>query len=283
MIPTPLLGFSQTSGIRSVRRPVIALAVAGLLATLLWRLLPREPEPPPQSRESGDRVEVSPCPTPLGLEDLEFVFIDPDVVKAGNRKIIVGDAFCIATKEVSRRDWQKVMGGKLRRPEWGLDWPITHVTIDDVNVFMKNLETREPGSIYRLPTAEEWEFAARAGSETDFFFGDDASQLHRYGNCDNFLEQDGFDGPAPIGSFLPNDWGLFDVHGNVAEWVQRPEGMDRLDSKGEEQALRLGGHFGLKVGGCAFSAARFPVKADKSDREDTGFRVVRELGNGGNS
>lgn len=217
-----------------------------------------------------------PCPAPEGLQDLSFVEIGPGVVDLGAQKVTVDTAFCMATKEVSRRDWLEVMGGEIGRPDWPLDWPMTDVTPEDANAFLTQLEARDPGVTYRLPTAAEWEYAARAGGTGDYFFGDDSSTLHRYGNCKNFLRRDGHDGPAPIGSFLPNRWGLYDVHGNAAEWVEWPEDAgSALNDQGQEQAMRLGGSFENVPSNCGFGGGHSQVLADY-DRQDTGFRIVRE-------
>ncbi len=251
------------------RRQQLSGIAAGFLAAvlafvLIWWWLPKE---------------ESPCPPPAGLHDLQFIEIEPDFIDLEDRNLTIADAFCIGTKEVSRRDWLTVMGGELPRPDWPLEWPMTDVTIEDAHAFTEQLQERQPGASYRLPTAAEWEFAARAKATTAYFFGDDTSRLHKFGNCNNFLSRDGHDGPAPIGSYEPNTSGLYDVHGNVAEWVLWPgeDGPTLTDESGEK-ALRLGGSFDNAPMSCTFEGSRSEVKANTSSRQDTGFRVARDLG-----
>lgn len=73
--------------------------------------------------------------------------------------------------------------------------------------------SEKTGKLYRLPTEAEWEYACRAGSKTTYSFGDDPSQLGDYA-----WSVDNAEKPQPVGKKKPNAWGLYDLHGNVAEW-----------------------------------------------------------------
>lgn len=112
------------------------------------------------------------------------------------------------------------------------DNPVSHVSWGDANAFAVWLGKKE-GKRYRLPTEAEWEYFARAGTTTLFFSGDDVESLAGYANVpDQSMKEnsstptgyavletrDGYSGKAPVGSFKPNAFGLYDVHGNVFEW-----------------------------------------------------------------
>ncbi len=110
------------------------------------------------------------------------------------------------------------------------DHPVVQVSWHDAVAFCDWLGKKE-NAVYRLPTEAEWEYACRAGSTTTFSFGEYQYFLKWCGNgADNGLRQfygqypvadvasDGFTFTAPVGSYLPNAFGLYDMHGNVLEW-----------------------------------------------------------------
>ncbi|MFQ5449583.1 MAG: SUMF1/EgtB/PvdO family nonheme iron enzyme [Nitrospinaceae bacterium] len=120
--------------------------------------------------------------------------------------------------EVTQRKFQFVLN---RNPSHfqGAELPVDSVTWMDANEYCKKLGKR-------LPTEAEWEFAARAGTATEYYWGEDFDP--KMGNlCDSTCKlnvrstegSDGFKQTAPVGSFPPNPFGLYDMAGNVSEWV----------------------------------------------------------------
>lgn len=129
---------------------------------------------------------------------------------------------------------------------------------------LPDIWTLDPNSNgYRLPTEEEWEYACRAGTVTDYSFGDDATLLPHYG----VFDQNAQDGPAPVGSKRCNAWGLFDMHGNVGEWCHGPPGQPRADR---------GGSWSDSSQDCR-STSRYRIEPDYR-LNYVGFRVVLHVG-----
>lgn len=189
------------------------------------------------------------CPSPRS-PPIAFVKVEPE----GKRP------YCISRFEVTQRVWRRV-AGKVPTRRRGDALPVVRVSWNDLNPFLARLEKRAPGTGFRLPTAAEWGYAARAGNK-----GNPGEPLPREANCDNKEETDGFEGLAPVASFPPNAWGLFDMAGNVSEWVSD---RDKSGKRG-----RRGGSFNHVSKNCSITY----FNSSKPDKEyyDVGFRIVRD-------
>jgi sulfatase modifying factor 1 len=199
--------------------------------------------------------------------------------------------FWMARTEVTQALFLEVTGEKRGSAVGsGPQHPADSLTWDEAVDFCRRLTDRErargtipPGYEYRLPTSVQWEYAARAGKSTAFSFGDDASQLHRYGNFNDKsggwnnnqdeTQDDGEKYTAPVGKYLPNPWGLHDMHGNVWEWcldhsppftemkpyAKEPRTDPPADSGGAHRVDRGGGCFN-PAGSCrsAYRSASDP-------------------------
>jgi len=119
-------------------------------------------------------------------------------------------SFYMSESEVTQQQWVEVMGNNPSyEGNLGADHPVTKVNFYDVLEFIKALNFREKTDKYRLPTEEEWEYAARAGTTTRWCSGDNKKSVDKY------LANDW----GPVKSKKPNQWGLYDMHGNVWEWT----------------------------------------------------------------
>jgi formylglycine-generating enzyme required for sulfatase activity len=134
----------------------------------------------------------------------------------------ISQAFYLGKHEVTQRQWQAVMGENpsgFKYRDWGdLNLPVEMVSWEDVQAFIDKLNKKEGAGKYRLPTEAEWEYAARAGSTTRYWWGDEVGRNRA--NCASCGSRWDDKQPAPVGSFPPNAFGLHDMAGNVEEWVQ---------------------------------------------------------------
>ena len=190
--------------------------------------------------------------------------------------------------------WKWRWGLSWRNPGYsvGDDHPVVCVSWNDVQAFVAWL-TEQTGESYRLPTEAEWEYAARAGSTTKYHFGNSESQLCRYANhADDSTEysdrnkscSDGVDErTATVGRYQPNSYGLYDMHGNVWEWVSDCHNDSYLGAPADGSAwtsrdcsvrVRRGGSWSSRPGYLR-SANRGTYS--RSDRGDgVGFRLVQD-------
>jgi formylglycine-generating enzyme required for sulfatase activity len=154
--------------------------------------------------------------------------------------------------------------------------PVVFVSWQNAVDFCKWLSQKE-GKEYRLPTEAEWEYSCRAGkSGTRYCYGDNDAQLENYG----WYNKNSVGETQAVGKKKPNDWGLYDMQGNVWEWCQdfydpncykNNSAKDPLGGYGGERVLRGGSWDNAPVDcRCAFRNHTFPEHHDRND----GFRVL---------
>ncbi len=153
-------------------------------------------------------------------------------------EVEISQPFYLGIYEVTQAEYQKVMGnnpshfcatGAGKDKVKGMDtsgFPVENVSFDEAKQFCDKLSSlpaeKEAGRVYRLPTEAEWEYACRAGTTTPFHFGDSFSSTQAnyegtpYGKA---LRGPNLQRTCKVGSYTPNAFGLYDMHGNVAEWV----------------------------------------------------------------
>ncbi len=242
------------------------------------------------------QVDWGVYPKPLGPKTLrnsigmEFVLILAGEFLMGStdgwhtekpaHKVRISRPFYLGKYEVTQRQWKAVMGNNPSRFK-GDDRPVEKVSWKDVQAFIRKLNAREGEGTSYLPTEAEWEYAARAGTTTAYSFGNDPEQLGKYAW---YRSNSGF-GPHPVGQLKPNAWGLYDMHGNVWEWV-----ADRWhnnyktapndgrawtdDPRGASWVIR-GGGWSYDAQNCraAIRSSLAPVNRDY----DLGFRLARSV------
>ena len=125
-------------------------------------------------------------------------------------------SFLMGKTEVTQGQWKAVMGSNPSRfSQCGDDCPVEQVSWDDAQDFIRKLN-QKTGLAYRLPSEAEWEYAARAGSATDWSHGNDESRLADFA----WYSINSGSKSQAVAQKRPNAFGLFDIHGNVWEWVE---------------------------------------------------------------
>jgi formylglycine-generating enzyme required for sulfatase activity len=200
--------------------------------------------------------------------------------------------FWMAKYPVTQAQWLAVIKqnpSTFDEKKVGKNWrqhPVENVSWDDAQEFLKKLNAHPPQSrleggkgVFRLPSEAEWEYACRAGSETLFCFGDDVSQLKDYA----WYYENSHDRTHPVGQLQPNDWGLYDMHGNVWEWCMdmwhgnydgAPPDGSAWEGGGSDRVFR-GGSWLNEPGYVRSANHDFDVPAIRFN--NVGFRLVRTM------
>ena len=205
-------------------------------------------------------------------------------------KVYISRPLYMQTTEVTLGQWRAVMGsGFFDRRRGTDDSPVVRVSWFDTQKFIKKLNGLGEGT-YRLPTEAEWEYAARAGTDTAYSWGNEidcsramySNNPNKSDRCSEAVRSMGIEPsmPAPVGKYPPNPWGLYDMHGNVWEWVS--DWFAEYDTA--EVVNPQGPHAGsmrVKRGGSWFKHGYSCRSANRAyghptnRLRTTGFRVVR--------
>ena len=193
-------------------------------------------------------------------------------------------AFAVSQYEVTFAEYDRFARATGRRlpydESWGRgDRPVVNVSWSDARAYTRWLSD-QTGKSYRLPSEAEWEYAARAGSLTNFWWQEASENLHA--NCFNCGSD--WDGArtAPVGSFAANDFGLHDVAGNVQEWTADCYHGSYQGAPTDGSAWEQGGCDMRVVRGGAYTSPLDSLRSAKRSQysqdarlDNLGFRVVR--------
>ena len=202
-------------------------------------------------------------------------------------KVTFTRPFAVGRYEVTFDEWQACFdaGGCARMPhdhEWGYaDRPVINITFAEAETYTAWL-TKETGHVYRLPSEAEWEYIARAGTTTEFWWGEKVG-VNR-ANCRDCGSKWSMRGSGPVGSFPANPFGLHDTAGNVWEWIADcwnanyvgapADGSPRRDGKCRRRVMRSGSWYYFSKN----SRSAWRAKNDGRVKSyNIGMRVLREL------
>lgn len=212
---------------------------------------------------------------------MELVLIKPGEFRMGSddgdsdekpaHEVFIYKPFYMGKYEVTQAQWRRVMGYSFSHFN-GDNLPVENVSFDEAKKFCGKL-SQMTGDEYRLPSEAEWEYASRAGSTGNYAGSLDAMAWY---------ESNSGGKTHPVGQKQPNTWGLYDMHGNVNEWVEDRYGeryysiSPTIDPLGPSSGSKRGG----RGGGWSSNAANCRSACRNAGAPDThsmdlGFRVVR--------
>lgn len=189
-------------------------------------------------------------------------------------RVHITQPFYMGKYEVTQEEWVAIMGKNPSKNK-GRTKPVENISWNDVQIFIRKLNEREGTTLYRLPTEAEWEYAARAGTQNTYFFGDEEDRLGEYA----WFKENSDERTHAVGKLRPNPLGLYDMYGNVAEWTQdlfgNYSGNEETDpvgvTKGLFRSVRGGN---LRDAAWACRSARRDYDSAAAQTPERGFRLV---------
>jgi formylglycine-generating enzyme required for sulfatase activity len=233
------------------------------------------------------------CPEMVVVPPGTFIMGSPETEKARGsdegplHKVTIADRFAVAKFPVTFDEWDTcaAVGGcpQLSESGWGRGrQPAINLNWDDAQQYVAWL-SRMTGKTYRLLSETEWEYAARAGTATVYYWGDEVGS----GNANCIHCGSPWDGkqPSPVGSFKPNPFGLYDISGNVWTWLEDCYHDDYIGAPTDAAARSAGCEQGRRaVRGGAWDSYDYNTRIANRDRmsfgtriNDFGLRVARTL------
>ena len=170
-------------------------------------------------------TDCSVCPEMVKLESANFYMGSPDLVESTAldnpflhddekpQHLVNIQAFALGKFEVTQVEWHAVMGSDPSLSK-GSAQPVENISWNDAQSYIKKLR-QITGKKYRLPSEAEWEYAARAGSTTRYPWGESLTQI-----CEYAWSNKNAANPNVVGLKTPNQFGLYDMIGNIAEWTE---------------------------------------------------------------
>ena len=202
-------------------------------------------------------------------------------------KVTIHKPLAVSRFEIIFDEWDAchLEGGCSRNVDdrgWGRgNRPVINVRYSDIKEYI-NWISKKTNQLYRLPSEAEWEYVARAGTTTEYWWGD--KMINGYANCRGCGTKWSGRMSAPVGSFKPNPWGLYDLHGNLLEYVEdcwinkhknvADDASPTITSNCQSRVIKGGAWYYLP------KASRSAYRARNDTRVFSyfiGFRVFREL------
>lgn len=256
-----------------MKHRLLLLLIAIFAATTVAVALAPKPPASQETHTPKPKPKPKPKPTPK-LPEIEMIRVEGGTFSMGSddsdansaekpvHSVTVPD-FQIGKYEVTQKLWKAVMG---TNPSYhkGDSLPVTNVSWKDVQTFIRKLNKRT-GKNYRLPTEAEWEFAARGGN---------ASCGYKYSGSDNlnaiawYYDNSNLT-PHPVGTKAPNELGIYDMTGNISEWVSDVWCDDYKSPRSGSDHVNRGGGSGDTDMGC-----RVTMRVGLPDYCVSGFRLA---------